>query len=64
MIGRCRIVCSLEFASDELKKDREVVLTAIRNYVNALEVVSEELRGDKEIVLAAIQQKTRSIYYT
>ena len=51
---------AIYWASDRLKGNKEIVLTAICNDVSddhsILEIVSDELRGDKEVVLAAIQQ--------
>jgi aconitase A len=51
----------LEYASEELRGDREVVLTAIRSCQHtswsALQYASEELRNDKEVVLEALQKQ-------
>jgi hypothetical protein len=47
-------------ASDRLRGNKEIVLTAIRNYSydeeSALGYASNELRGDKEVVFAAVQE--------
>ncbi len=47
---------NLEYASEELRNDRELVLTAVSQDVGifVLRYVSEELRNDREIVLKAI----------
>ena len=49
----------LQFASDELKNDRKIVLAAVSKNGAALEFASETLRGDNEIVVAAVSQKAR-----
>lgn len=53
---------ALEYASDELKNDEEVVLTAIQgwdgvsvNYSYAIKEASEELRSNKEFMRKAIE---------
>jgi hypothetical protein len=43
----------LEFASDEIKNDREVVLATVRADFKALRFASRELRNDPDIILAA-----------
>ena len=45
---------ALEFASVDLKKDKEIVLAAVSNHGAALEFASVDLKKDKEIVLAAV----------
>jgi CxxC motif-containing protein len=45
---------ALEFASDELKNDKEVVLKAVSNTGWALEFASSKLKNDKEVVMAAV----------
>lgn len=45
----------LQYASDELKADREVVLAAVNHYGPALEYASDDLKADKEIVLEAVK---------
>ena len=40
----------LQYASDELKADRGIVLAAVQDYGPALEYASKELRADREIV--------------
>ena len=47
---------ALEYASDELKNDKEVVLAAVKQYGRALEYASDRLKDDKEVVLAAIEK--------
>lgn len=41
------------YASAELRSDREMVLSAVKQNGLALEYASEELRGDLDVVLAA-----------
>ena len=45
---------ALEYASENLRSDPEVVLAAVNNYGSALHWASEELRSDHEVVLAAV----------
>jgi len=47
---------ALEYASDELKNNKEVALIALGNDGEALEFASDELKNNKEIVLAAVHQ--------
>ena len=46
----------LQYASEELRADREVALAAVKNNGDALEYASEELRSDREVVLAAVKE--------
>ena len=48
---------ALKWASDDLKGDREIVLTAVSQCWPALEWASDDLKGDKEVVLTAVSQK-------
>lgn len=46
---------SFEYVSDNLKNDKEVVMTATSNGISwALEFVSDELKNDKDVVMAAV----------
>ena len=45
-----------QYASAELKGDREIVMVAVKQYWNALQYASAELRDDHEIVIAAVKQ--------
>ena len=44
---------AIKFASDDLKKDREMVMAAVKQDLSALEFASEDLQKDREIVMAA-----------
>ena len=44
----------LQFASDELRNNKEVVLAAVEQDGRALQFASEDLKGDEDIVLAAV----------
>jgi len=46
---------ALEFASEELQADREVVLAAVA-------LASEELRADREVVLAAVERSGLALH--
>ena len=45
---------ALQFAAEELKKDREVVLAAVQQNGNALQYAAEELQKDRELFQIAI----------
>ena len=51
----------LEYASPELRNDREVVLAAVQEDGRALRWASAELRNDREVVLAAVQEDGRAL---
>eukprot|EP00971_Amphidinium_carterae_P280022 5558634-Amphidinium_carterae.1 len=55
---------TLQFATEALKADREIVLAAVRVDGYALQYATEALRGDREVVLAAVQQKERALEWT
>ncbi|CAE7634210.1 unnamed protein product [Symbiodinium sp. CCMP2456] len=46
----------LEFSPEEVQRDREAVLSAVRQDWKALEFASEELQADREIVEEALRQ--------
>ena len=54
---------ALQYVSDELKNDREIVLAAVRNNGCALGYVSDELKNDREFVLAAVRQNGWVLFY-
>lgn len=45
-------------------RDKEVVLTAIKNNTEALKYASEKLKNDKEVILAAVTQNGWALRYT
>ena len=49
----------MEFAAEELRGDRSVVLSAVRQGSLALAFASEKLRRDRAVVLAAIRRDGR-----
>ncbi|KAG2374728.1 hypothetical protein C9374_010472 [Naegleria lovaniensis] len=54
---------ALEYASQELRNDREIVLEAVKQNGFALEYASQELRNDREIVLEAVKQNGFALEY-
>jgi hypothetical protein len=55
---------ALEFASENLQDDMEVVLTAVKNsYGKALQFASEKLRDDWEVVMIACELDKKVIEY-
>ena len=53
----------LQFASPELRNDREIVLAAVNRDGLALRFASPELQGNREIVLAAVNNEGRALEY-
>ena len=47
---------ALEFASEDIHIDREIVMTAVKKDGLALKFTSEDLKKDREIVMAAVKQ--------
>lgn len=47
---------ALEFASERLKNNRDIVMYAVERYGCALAFAGEKLRDDREIVLTAVRQ--------
>eukprot|EP00971_Amphidinium_carterae_P043145 848664-Amphidinium_carterae.1 len=55
---------ALEHVDEVWKSDREVVLTAVRQYdVRALRFAAQALMGDREFVLEAVQKSGRALQY-
>jgi hypothetical protein len=54
---------ALQFASEELNNDREVVLEAVKQNGTALCWASEELRSDREIVFEAVKRYGSVLQY-
>ena len=54
---------ALEYASAELRSDRELVLAAVAKFGWALLYASKQLRSDKQVVLAAVAEQARAIEY-
>ena len=53
----------LYYVDDGLKKDREIVLAAVKSYGFALEYADAGLKKDREIVLAAVKSDRRALEY-
>ena len=56
-------ILKLQVASEELKRDRDFVLEAVKQNCNAIKYASEELKNDREIVLEAVKQNSRVLKY-
>lgn len=54
---------ALEYASEELRGDKEVALIAMAQYGFALRFASENLRGDKEVVLVAVDNQKAALKF-
>ena len=56
MYEACKIEpWSLQYASDEIKSDREIVLICVEQSWQCLEFADMSLRGNREIVTNAVQ---------
>ena len=53
----------LRFFPEHLRADKEVVLTAVRQYGLAVQHASQDLRADKDIALAAVQQDGNALEF-
>ena len=54
---------SLNYASEELKNDKDIVLLAVNNYGPSLEFASDRLKNDKDVVNAATKNDRKAIRY-
>lgn len=54
---------NLQFASDDMQKDRSVVMQAVRKWGRALQYTDYTFRNDREIVLTAIRDEACNIRY-
>jgi len=54
---------SLEYASDEYKNDKDILMTAIKSEPLALLYASDKLKNDKELVLEAVKGDGNSLQY-
>ena len=54
---------NLRFCPAPLRADREVVLTAVRQYGLAVQHASHDLLADKDVALAAVQQDGNALQY-
>ena len=54
---------ALEFASEEPRGHRDVVLEAVKQDGRALEFASEEPRGHRDVVLEAVKQNGAALRY-
>ena len=55
--------CNLQYASEELQSNCNIVMAAIREGGGALQYASEELQGSYNIVMAAIRKSGGSLQY-
>eukprot|EP00929_Paragymnodinium_shiwhaense_P080744 TRINITY_DN4212_c0_g1_i1.p1 TRINITY_DN4212_c0_g1~~TRINITY_DN4212_c0_g1_i1.p1 ORF type:complete len:151 (-),score=39.17 TRINITY_DN4212_c0_g1_i1:275-727(-) len=53
----------LEFASEELRADRTVVLESVKMFPFSLKLVAPHLRQDRDIVLAAVSKNGAVLQY-
>ncbi len=54
---------ALEYASDGLKNDHEIVLAAVNQNGRAVAYASDELKNDHEIVMAAVNETAWALQY-
>ena len=62
-INKLKGIIVFGFFNSELKKDKEVVLAAVRKNYEALKYVDENLRKDKEFMLEAVNQEGFALQY-
>jgi len=55
--------CALFYATDELRGDIEVVMTAVSQNGKALQYAAKNLQGDEDLVLAAVRQNGMALFY-
>ncbi|MFZ2719188.1 MAG: DUF4116 domain-containing protein [Candidatus Absconditicoccaceae bacterium] len=55
--------CPLEYASDKLKDDENIVLSAVKKNGYNIKYASEKLKDNKEMVLAAINENPHALEY-
>ena len=48
---------ALQYASERLRDDKDVVLAAVKEDGHTLQFVSDRLRDDKDVVMAAVKQE-------
>ena len=53
----------LQYASEELKNNKEVVLEAVKQNGNALQYTSKELKNDKEVVLISVEENGYALQF-
>jgi len=62
--GAVRIFLAVEAERErECKRDREIVLTAVRENGGTLLHAADEFKSDREIVLAAVRQNKVALEY-
>jgi endonuclease V-like protein UPF0215 family len=54
---------ALGFASEEFKKDKEIIMVVVKQNGMLLQYASEELKKDKDVVLAAVTQNIMASQY-
>ena len=54
---------ALRDAAEELKGDRDIVMTAVSHFGHALRFATEELKGDREIVMTAVSENSFALQY-
>ena len=54
---------ALQYASETLKNDKDVVMVAVTQDGDALTYASETLKNDREVVMAAVTQNGHALYY-
>lgn len=53
----------LEYADEEIKNDKKVILSAIKKAWYVFRFASKQLRADREVVLAAIEENALNLQY-
>ena len=70
-MSRAEIIAGIKKSGDiyisnfdtRIKKDKEIVLIAVKNYGTALEYVDKSMQDDKEVVLVAVKENGNALKY-
>ena len=54
---------TLQFASEDLKRNKEIVMAAVKQYWRGLEFASLELQGDCDVVFEAAEHNSYSLQH-
>lgn len=55
---------ALEYATKEIRGDKDIVIVAVKSKGCALEYASKELQGDREVVMLAVKSGGFALKYT
>ena len=53
----------LEYASEKLKNNKDVVMAVVKKNGRALKYASEELKNDRDVVMVAVAENSNALNY-